>query len=372
MKKTLSILLALAPLIVACAPDDTDADEATEEAAVTAKTASALYGGTKVLWPMQDGKATIKVCWLPLDLANQPLPGGTYAIDPSTVIAERKQWMREGVEREWNAKTVVQFVGWQDCGPGVDADVQINPIGSNTPVDCGGYAGPTGGNCVQAIGSPVKGKKATINAIFGDEMLSRVRYLQNTPRNNANQDLVGSVFLPAVCYDQMDAADQHYVNNQPITQADIAGINAVYKDCLQNMTNHEFGHLAGFSHEQDRMDTSAACRAKYAASTHDTPGEADTPLGAWEEDSIMSYCRITLAGTLTAEDIKETNDFYAMYAPKLPSAMPKTENPVGTSSSGGDSMGSSSGGDDTDPAPTTPKKKKSAAVAPATGGCNGN
>lgn len=367
-KSTLTMLLALAPLIVqpACAPDE----EGTEIDEHVATSREALLGGSKILWPMQDGKATVRVCWLPLDLGGVKMPGGAYAVDASKTIAERKQWMREGVEREWNAKTVLSFVGWQDCGPGVEADVMILPGGSSTPNDCGSYQGTPGGSCVQATGAPVKGKKVTINTMFGDEALGEARYVQTVTKQTLDNSKVAAngIISPALCGEQMGAYVNHFVNGQTVTAADIALITSAYKDCLQNQTNHEFGHLAGFSHEQDRADTSAACRAKYPAATHDAAGEADTPLGAWEEDSIMSYCRTTLPATLTAQDVQQTNAFYEMLAPKLPSAKPKNTETTQPGDPGSTEEG---GGEEEEPAPPVKKPKRPVAQVEK-GGCNGN
>ena len=60
-KTTLSMLLALAPLVVqpACAPDEEATQD--EDVASAGQTASALLGGSKLLWPMQDGKAVVRV-----------------------------------------------------------------------------------------------------------------------------------------------------------------------------------------------------------------------------------------------------------------------------------------------------------------------
>ncbi|CAN5734477.1 hypothetical protein BH11MYX4_BH11MYX4_69240 [soil metagenome] len=361
-KSTLSMLLALAPLVIqpACAPDDAE-PLAVDDAEPTARTESALLGGSKLLWPMQDGKATVRVCWLPVDLGGETLPGGTFAANLATVLPERKQWVREGVEREWNARTVVQFVGWQDCSAG-EADVQIQPISTLAFTYC-----PTKGNagfCVEELGSKAKGKRVFINMLFGDEALGEARYVQTVTTKTIDRSKVlpDGVFLPAICAPQMSSYVTHFTAKQPVTAADLASISAVYRDCLQNVSNHEFGHLAGFSHEQNRKDVTAACAAQYQASVPDDPSDEDSPLGTFEEDSIMSYCRVTLPGTITGEDAAQTNAFYAKLAPKLPSATPQSES--GTATESGD--------DPVAPAEAAvPAKKKRSVAQPATGGCNG-
>jgi hypothetical protein len=366
-RSTLLMLIALAPLAVqpACALEDARAPIADDES--TDSSSSALLGGSKLLWPMQDGKATVRVCWLPLDMGGETMPGGPFAVDPTKVIAERRQWVREGVEREWNGRTVMSFVGWEDCGS-QEVDVRIQPIASQGIAHCPDPA--PGASCVEKIGSPVRGKRVFITMLFGDEALGEARYLQTVTQKTLDKTrlLPNGIFAPAICGPQLFAYDTHFSNKQPVTNADIDAIGAVYKDCLQNQSNHEFGHLAGFSHEQNRKDVSSACAKQYAASTPDDPSDEDSPLGTFEEDSIMSYCRTTVAPTLTAQDVAQTNEFYTKLAPKLPSAKPAPQ-----SESTPDPITEEPAADEPATPPTTTKKKKSgSALRPSTGGCNGN
>ena len=368
-KSTLSMLLALAPLVIqpACAPDGADGTQA-EEAADTGTTASALLGGSKLLWPMQDGKATVSVCWLPLDLGGIAMPGGQFAVDAQSVLPVRKKQIQAGVEREWNGRTVMSFVGWKDCTEG-DADIHIQPISTSAFTYCPDKG--TASFCVEKIGSPDKGKRVFINLLWADEAQGEARYLQTVTSKtyDASKLLPNGPFGPAICNQQLFAYYTKFNAKQPITDADIAGIMTVQQDCLQNVANHEFGHLAGFSHEQNRKDVTSACAAMYPASTPDDPSDEDSPLGSFEEDSIMSYCRTTLPGTLTAEDVAQTNAFYEMMAPKLPSAKPKPQADT-TATPAGDTTGTSAT-DPNDPA-VPAKKKKSSPVTVEKGGCNGN
>jgi hypothetical protein len=368
---SLLLLLALAPLVVqpACALDDTESTTV-DEVVPTRQSASALLGGSKLLWPMQDGKATVRVCWLPVDLGGATMPGGAFAANVATVLPQRKQWVREGVEREWNGRTVVQFVGWQDCGT-APADISIQPIGSLGSTYCPTKG--TGGFCVETIGSRDRGKRVFINMLFGDEALGTARYVQTVTQQtlDATKLITGGPVLPAICGTEMTLYAKHFNAKQPVTAADLASIQTVYKDCLQNVSNHEFGHLAGFSHEQNRKDVSAACAAQYKAAVPDDPSDEDSPLGTFEEDSIMSYCRVTLPGTLTNEDVTQTNAFYAKAAPQLPSAHPKSEG-TAPPDAGTSTTQEEEPAEPTDPDPVPSPKKKKTIAAPATGGCNGN
>src|SRR4051812_4413945 len=159
---------------------------AAEEAddGVVAEDRQALLAGSKLLWPMKDGKATVRVCFLPLDTGGLTFPIAKFAPDLAKVLPERKQWIREGVEAEWNAKTVVQFVGWNDCGT-EGADIQIQLITSQGTAVCGHTpdAVSKGAYCVEEIGTKDRGKRVFINATWGDEVLYTAHYAQTVDQN---------------------------------------------------------------------------------------------------------------------------------------------------------------------------------------------
>jgi hypothetical protein len=322
-----------------------------------------LLAGSKLLWPMKDGKATVRVCFLPLDTGGLTFPLAKYAPDLAKVLPERKQWIRKGVEAEWNAKTVVQFVGWNDCTAGDDADIRIQLITSQGTAICGHTADAVtkGAYCVEEIGTKDKGKRVFLNATWGDEVLYTAHYAQTVDQNtyDPNKDIPPS-WTPAICGTQVTNALQFRVSN-----AAIDAFARIYEPCMQNTVVHEFGHLAGFSHEQNRKDVSPDCAKRYAAATPDMPSDEDTPLGAFDQESIMSYCRAAIPPTLTAEDVAQTNAVYAKYAEKT------TTTPAADAGGGGD--GGKSHADDTDPTDDTdepaPKKKPKGATTTSTGGC---
>ncbi len=72
---------------------------------------------------------------------------------------------------------------------------------------------------------------------------------------------------------------------------------------------HEFGHLLGFGHEQGRSDTPEECKDNQI---NDAPSVSDTgmPIGVWDKDSIMNYCRPTHTALLSSGDIIGAQAFY--------------------------------------------------------------
>jgi hypothetical protein len=87
----------------------------------------------------------------------------------------------------------------------------------------------------------------------------------------------------------------------------LAEFTKVYEDCLKFNVLHEFGHIAGFAHEQQRKDVAPDCKAETKI---DLQYKADTPLGPFDKQSIMSYCRTDPAPTLSPEDIEQTKVVY--------------------------------------------------------------
>jgi hypothetical protein len=321
-----------------------------------------LLASSQLLWPMTDGKATIRVCFLPLDTGGLTFPLAQYAPNLATIIPERKQWIREGVEAEWNAKTVVQFVGWNDCGTD-EADVKIQLITSQANAQCGVKPENVakGAYCVEDIGSRDKGKRVFINATWGDEVLYSAHYGQTVNQNtyDPSKDVPPS-WIPAICQTQVQGALQFGASS-----AAIDAFVQVQKPCLQNTTVHEFGHVAGFSHEQNRADVTPDCAARYAATPPDVPTDQDTPLGPFDVESIMSYCRAAIPPTLTAEDVSQTNTVYEKLAKKTTTTQPPGADAGAQKDAAGGAVGPSDEGD----VPVDPKKKGKT-VTTTSGGCN--
>lgn len=60
--------------------------------------------------------------------------------------------------------------------------------------------------------------------------------------------------------------------------------------CISRESNHEFGHLLGFVHEQNRPDTPEWCVAWLDPEDAFDGQAGDVMSPEWDEESIMNYC----------------------------------------------------------------------------------
>ena len=287
-----------------------------------------LFVRSSVVWPVSNDEATISVCWLPIELGtDERFPVDNLAPDLSTTLPTLKAWAREVVEAQWNDLTPLNFIGWEDCD-GSPVDVRIRPIGSAYRAPgCG--TGSDGQSCAEALGTDLGNDEVALNLnlLFGEEVRYSSRYQQTAgAAYQANLDL-DYWWLPTPCvadfwrpWTTTNPESPHLVN---IDDPDAASMfEEIYRSCLQYNVLHEFGHVAGFAHEQYRQDDpqqQAACYEYNASlmildeipSRIPTRYRGTTPLGPFDSESIMSYCRRDWSPTLSEQDIAMAHAAYA-------------------------------------------------------------
>src|SRR3569623_3377468 len=133
-----------------------------------------LLARAAALWPVTGGAVQVHACWAPAMLGTT-YPVASLAPDAGAAIAAHQAWVRAAVERERNGRTVVQYVGWQDCVAGTP-DIRLVPIDSGTRASCA----PTQGQaCAEYLGKELSGGRSVcLDRLFGDEVISSSRYQQ--------------------------------------------------------------------------------------------------------------------------------------------------------------------------------------------------
>jgi hypothetical protein len=275
-----------------------------------------LFARSRALWPVVAGVASVSVCWGPPQFQTT-YPVAALRPDLDALLPERKRWIREVVEEQWNGRTPLRFTGWDDCSAG-STDVELTPIDSGVTSPCSG--GNLGQPCVDALGRDLAetGGGVFLNVFFGEEVLYSSRYQQDNPgdqydvRDEPNSNQAYPYWLPQACFDEFQYAwsTNNSLTTYPVDIGEpdvLAAFMAIYQNCLKFNALHEFGHIAGFSHEQQRADVASGCDAES------DPGDqyvGDAPLGPFDVESIMSYCRTDDAATLTEQDAQQATLVY--------------------------------------------------------------
>jgi hypothetical protein len=159
-------------------------------------------------------------------------------------FAQQRQWVQDAVQGSWQHESGVTFTGWGGCAVASAPDVRIGLTSD--------------GALTNGLGSEIRGMP---------------------------NGVVLQLAWPAAaeCARQMEL-------------------------CVRASAVHEFGHVLGFTHEHNRPDAPAWCRAR-----HPPQGEAPQgTTGTWDAYSVMNYCNTQWnnAGRLSAADVRVVRQFY--------------------------------------------------------------
>jgi hypothetical protein len=203
--------------------------------------------------------------------------GGTYNTEQT--------WIREALADSWEAVSAVRFTGWGACQDS-DPVVKLRLFQGDSNSKTHGFAMPVG------IGLGIDTKLVGTNLDGGPQNVSVSNW----------RDAAGN----------------------PVTCAPGFSREA----CVKSTAIHEFGHVLGYAHEQNRSDRPSSCT--------DAPSGADGTVapGLWDLFSVINYCNPVRngAGRLSPRDIIGHKSRYAMGASPL--LFYKTNGSVGTAATG--------------------------------------
>jgi hypothetical protein len=229
---------------------------------------NALMGGGGLMWQVwQTEPVKLVVCWENPADAN-PLPGEA----DRTEGWQRREWVRLALKTTWEREARVLFTGWQTCKDEDNAAAPIDMLGPRRP-----------GTADENIKIQITNSGGGMNpghGSWGDYMKSGVRL----------------------------------------------NLHCGSRDCIEYLAVHEFGHVLGLYHGEERGDWDIpGCPSQsWAPSWPWWPIPVERRWGAPDRYSIMAYCS-GLRTDLSPGDIAGIQRAYQRHLPgtllSLPGAL---------------------------------------------------
>ena len=203
---------------------------------LSSRIAGALMGGNGLMWTVwQSAPVQLVVCW-ENPTAAEPLAGEA----DQTSGAQRREWVRLALKRSWEREARVVFVGWQQCQNETTPTTPLYTLGPRRP--------GTADENIKIWITTTGGGQNPGHGSWGDYMQSGVR-------------------LNLHCGSQA---------------------------CIEYLAIHEFGHVLGLYHEEERGDWPtdiAGCPPQsYPTTPPWWPVPTERRWGAPDRTSIMAYC----------------------------------------------------------------------------------
>ncbi len=187
--------------------------------------------------------------------------------NPSAAPNEERVWVRDAIARTWSFAGDLEFTGWGTCNTNSNG---VRILLADAPPGAMG------------LGTDIDG--------MGAGLILPHTFLQSP----ITQSLYPDYSFTINCTDH--------------------STDAQYKECIENIAIHEFGHVVGFDHEQNAPGASSDPDFPTGCASLVLPAWGDTLYNnEWDLDSVMNYCNPAYMGPrLSKLDFEGMQHFYGM------------------------------------------------------------